>query len=209
MVIHSRSTGFTLLEVLLAMSLLSIMMVLLFTSLNTAAKSWHQGESKIAQVNEKLVVYRFFKRQLSAARPLWDDFSEPPQRYFSFQGDSRQFQFVSTFPNSAIRQGLQLFKIGLDMNDRQRLQVSVTPFYAPVNQSDWQPETVTLISQVDDLKITYFDINHDTWSTHWQENYLPGLVKIKLKLTDYSDWPTMIFRLRLANKQANSIKDRL
>jgi len=57
------------------MTLLSIMMVLLFTSLKICADSWGKGESKITDVNEIAVVYNFFQRDLSVAKPLWNDFS--------------------------------------------------------------------------------------------------------------------------------------
>ncbi|MCK4841551.1 MAG: prepilin-type N-terminal cleavage/methylation domain-containing protein, partial [Methylococcales bacterium] len=97
MSVQQKSRGFTLLEVMLAMTLLSIMVVLLFTTLAICAESWNKGENKIAQVNEKAVVYRFFKRHLPAIKPLWDDFSND-ERVFSFQGQSDNFQFVSVFP---------------------------------------------------------------------------------------------------------------
>ena len=69
----SRSNGFTLIEVLIGMTLLSIMVVLLFTSLKICADSWEKGESKITNVNEMAVVYNFFQQHLSVARPLWND----------------------------------------------------------------------------------------------------------------------------------------
>ncbi len=53
--------GFTLIEVLIAMTLLSIMVVLLFSSLRICAQSWEQGENKITEVNEVAVVYNFFQ----------------------------------------------------------------------------------------------------------------------------------------------------
>ena len=62
--------GFTLIEVLIAMTLLGVMVVLLFSSLRIAAESWEAGETKTAQVNQKAVVYQFFKRHLSSIRPL-------------------------------------------------------------------------------------------------------------------------------------------
>jgi len=64
-----RLAGFTLIEVMLAMTLLSIMVTLLFGSLKICAESWNRGEVKIAEVNEKAVVYQFFKRHLPSIRP--------------------------------------------------------------------------------------------------------------------------------------------
>ena len=66
----ARRNGFTLIEVLIAMTLLGVMVVLLFSSLKVAAQSWNAGENKIAEVNKKAVVYQFFKRHLTAIRPL-------------------------------------------------------------------------------------------------------------------------------------------
>jgi general secretion pathway protein J len=65
-----NANGFTLIEMLIAISLLGIMVVLLFASLRIAAESWNSGEAKISEVNKKAVVYQFFKRHLSNVKPL-------------------------------------------------------------------------------------------------------------------------------------------
>ncbi len=59
-----QAQGFTLIEVLIAMTLLSMMMVLLFASLKICADSWEKGENKINEVNEFAVVYYFFNQHL-------------------------------------------------------------------------------------------------------------------------------------------------
>lgn len=65
-----QANGFTLIEMLIAITLLGVMVTLLFGSLRIAAQSWHSGETKIDQVNRKAVVYQFFKHHLGSARPL-------------------------------------------------------------------------------------------------------------------------------------------
>ena len=62
--------GFTLIEVLLAMTLLSVMMTLLFASLKICAESWEQGEKKINEVNEIAAAVNFFQRHLTVAKPF-------------------------------------------------------------------------------------------------------------------------------------------
>src|SRR5512139_1339393 len=91
--LHLR--GFTLIEVLIAMTMLSIMVVLLFSSLKICADSWEKGESKITDVNEIAVVYNFFQRHLSEAKPLWNDLSKEEEKTFSFQGKTQSLQFIS------------------------------------------------------------------------------------------------------------------
>ena len=90
------------------MTLLGIMVVLLFSSMKICADSWMKGENKITDVNEVAVVYQFFQHHLTTAKPLWDDFSEE-NKVFAFQGKNKELQFVSSFPASAKKSGLQLF----------------------------------------------------------------------------------------------------
>ena len=58
-----RQAGFTLLEMLIGMSLLSVMMVLLFGSLRVCVQNWEAGENKIAQVSQAAIIQHFFINQ--------------------------------------------------------------------------------------------------------------------------------------------------
>lgn len=192
--------GFTLLEVMLAMVLLSIMVVLLFSSLRISAESWDKGESKIAEVNTKAVVYHFFKRYIPVIRPLWNDFSES-DRTLSFQGGRDEFSFVSVFSASADRKGLQLFEIKFDKAEKD-IKVVLTPFYPTIENAEWKREEVILLENVEKFKVSYFakeDFDSNgSWVSNWQgKNNLPLLIKIKITLQDQSFWPEMIFALKI------------
>ena len=201
---HSKQTGFTLIEVMLAMTLLSIMMVLLFASLKISAESWNKGEKKIAEVNEKAVVYQFFKRQLPSIQPVWDEYSEN-DRQLSFQGQEDKLQFVSVFPASSERKGLQLFEVFFDKADEGTIKVTVRPFLQTADQQEQQEaEEVVLLQQVEAFEISYFtqqDIaSEGEWLTAWEEKeQLPALLKISITLQNHSYWPEMVFALKLAS----------
>jgi len=140
--------GFTLMEILIAMSLLGIMVVLLFASLRTSAQSWQKGEDKIAKVNEVAVVYQFFKRHLATAMPLNDDF-DPEKIHFSFAGEPEAISFVSAFPASAAKPGLQLFSLRIMEDDQGRyLQAEMTPFVTILPGVERPKEQITLIDHV-------------------------------------------------------------
>lgn len=199
---NQKTDGFTLLEVMLAMTLLSIMVVLLFSSLKIGAESWEKGESKIAEVNEKAVVYQFFKRHLPSIRPLWNNFSENG-RSFSFQGGRDEVQFVSVFPASADRKGLQLFVVGFDKAEKGIIKVMLKPFYPAAEDQQWQQEEVILLENIEEFELAYLDQedadSNAVWMDSWLEKgHLPVLIKIKITLADHSYWPEMIFALKLA-----------
>lgn len=204
---QKKRHGFTLLEVMLAMSLLSVMVVLLFASLRIAAESWDAGENKIAQVNEKAVVYHFFKRHLLTALPLWDEFSSDERR-FSFIGERDRLQFVSVFPASAGRKGLHIFEVGPDKREQGVITVKLTPFYPTAENEEWEAEEVVLLEHVDDFEITYFgqDPDEGGWMDVWQDKeVLPQLIKIKISLEDESYWPEMIFAPKLTGFQSDGV----
>jgi general secretion pathway protein J len=196
--------GFTLIEVLLAMTLLSVMMTLLFVSLKICAESWEKGEKKIFEVSETAGVVNFFQRHLVMAKPLWNDFTQE-ERLFSFQGDSQSLQFVSSFPASAGRAGLQLFNVSLVKENRENLiKVTIVPFYPVAEGDDWLTEEETLIKGVADFSLAYFGQEEgeteSRWLDQWRErDHLPQLVRIKIELDNEVFWPEMDFELKLAS----------
>jgi general secretion pathway protein J len=201
--------GFTLIEVLLAMTLLSVMMTLLFASLKICAESWEKGEKKIFEVSETAGVVNFFQRHLVMAKPLWNDFTQE-ERSFSFQGDRQSLQFVSSFPASAGRAGLQLFTVGWVNENRQNLiKVTIVPFYPVAEGDDWLTEEETLIKGVADFSLAYFGTEEgeteNRWLDQWLErDHLPKLVRIRIKLENDVFWPEMNFELKLAKGSAIS-----
>jgi len=201
--------GFTLIEVLIAMTLLSIMVVLLFSSLKICADSWEKGESKITDVNEVAVVYNFFQRHLSIVKPLRNDLSKE-ENTFSFKGKAQSLQFVSSFPASAGRSGLQLFSLDLQEEDNEQvIKVTITPFFPVAEGEEWHKEEVTLIRHVTEFSMAYFGsidgVSEGSWQEEWLDiDFLPRLVKINIKLENEIFWPEMIIDLKITGLTNNA-----
>jgi general secretion pathway protein J len=210
---RKASAGFTLIEVLIAMTLLGIMIVLLFSSMKICADSWQKGEDKITEVNDVAVVYQFFQHHLSTAKPLWDDFSEENNKIFAFQGKNQELQFVSSFPASAKKSGLQLFSLKLiNDSDEQLIQVSIKPFYPVAEGEEWRQEEVTLLRHVRNFSLSYFGAEESQPEGSWRDDWLeketqPRLVKIKIERDDGSFWPEMLVDLKVVGLPSNSLPD--
>jgi general secretion pathway protein J len=214
------NSGFTLIEVLIAMTLLSIMVVLLFSSMRICAQSWEKGENKISDVNEVAVVYNFFQRHLSLAIPLSNDFSaqdnvnaagqpggageaaENGSKTLSFQGKKQSLQFVSVFPASAGRSGMQLFSIQTQQQDgEQVINVTLTPFFPAAEGEEWRPEEVVLLRHVSDFSLAYFGKAEGESASSWHDEWLekdvqPQLVKVSISTANGVFWPEMIIALK-------------
>jgi len=204
-----KSQGFTLIEVLISMTLLSMMMVLLFGSLKICADSWEKGEQKITDVNKLAVVFNFFHQHLSLAQPLWNDFTNEEKTY-SFQGKAHSLQFVSAMPASAGRTGLQLFSVNLQSNDNDKfINVTLTPFIPLVDGASWLKEDEILINNVSDFTLSYFGAENgvglDSWQDEWLlKNNLPKLVKINITTDNGISYPEIIIELKVMGATSNN-----
>jgi general secretion pathway protein J len=209
-VINRGCKGFTLIEMLIAMTLLSIMVVLLFSSLKIAADSWNASEARMITINRKAVVYQFFKRHLTTIRPVFA--ATPTQNSQEivpllqvFQGNYQTMQFVASLPMSAARKGLQLFQITSDPDRPANLIVALSPFRSQIGEGATPaqpPEKVVLIHAVKEYHFNYFGSKEEggpaVWNNDWENtDHLPQLIRVTIQLEDGDYWPDMIFPLKI------------
>lgn len=200
-----RRNGFTLIEVLIAITLLGVMVVLLFSSLRIAAESWNAGEGKIADVNQKAVVYQFFKRHLTAVRPLPlidEQAGDVEAGQMAFRGLPQSVRFVAALPAASARKGLQVFQIQPDPERASTLQVSLTPYRQSDAESQAVDPPVVLLEHVAAFRLAYFgkteDVAEQIWRDEWTlADRLPQLIRVRITLEDGSYWPEMVFPLRI------------
>lgn len=185
----------------------------------------------MAEVNEVAVVYNFFQRHLPSATPLFNDFNARPssrstdaigqlvttssgqdgeEKTFSFQGKKQSMQFVSVFPASAGRPGMQLFSIELKQQDQESvILVTLTPFFPVTEGESWRKEEVILLKRVTDFTLTYFGVAGQSGESSWQEEWLakttqPQLVKINISTANGIFWPEMIIAVKATNPVSNN-----
>ena len=197
--LNKISKGFTLIEILIAITLLGIMMVLLFGSLRIGAKNWDAGEEKIVETSQITIVQNFLRTYLASAIPA-DDFNED-EPVFSFVGSGDSIQFASTLPPYGVRKGQHLFKLFLkDEGDTTSLNVSVQTFY-PLEEEEVKDDIV-LLENIEKLEINYFgpdEFGEGTqWDTKWEEKrVLPRLIQIDIQLKDKPPWPALRVATRI------------
>ncbi|WGS84623.1 prepilin-type N-terminal cleavage/methylation domain-containing protein [Methylomonas sp. MED-D] len=208
--------GFTLIEMLIAMTLLSVIVALLFASLRIAAESWNVGEAKLTEVNQKAVVYQFFRRHLSGIKPVpaptEDNESSPTglrtdapdaanqtAETLAFEGRPHAIRFVAALPSASARKGLQTFTVDTDPDSSSVIRVSLVPYG---QLPDTAAEATVLLNNVEDFELAYYGTNAETDKTAWHEQWinaeqLPLLIKVRIVLRDHSFWPDMIFPVRI------------
>lgn len=199
---HPRQRGFTLLEVLIATILLSIMMVLLLGGMRIGADSWEQGERIAERTARMLVVENFFRSQLNDLKPLFESptnarqTGEPPQ--LLFRGGSTFLEFAGTLPPQ-VRGGLYKFKLNLiQEGERNDLKLSLRPFSSGDTLGEAESiEDVLVLENVESLRFSYYRRSlvpqePSAWMENWKELFLPSLIQVEIVVRGEPPWPPII-----------------
>lgn len=95
----SRAKGFTLLEVLIATSLMILLMAALVTGLHIGTRAWQQGEARLRGIHRDEELSGFLARQISSLVPYAAVSREPelPGRLPILEATPLRLRFLSTY----------------------------------------------------------------------------------------------------------------
>jgi len=93
---YSISSGFTLLEVLISLTIMGLILVIIFASLRIGVRAWEKGERDVDTHQRQRIVLGLMKQQISSAcmREVEVGTGKP----FMLRGDDRTLEFVSRIP---------------------------------------------------------------------------------------------------------------
>lgn len=198
-----RERGFTLLEMLVAITLFLLLVSLGYGALRTGARSMEAADKGIAEMNMLRIGWNFIHNALSRAEAV--DSPIAGKNEIMFAGEGETIQFVSDMPAYLGFGGLYMIRISVvDNNGSRQLQLSRIPLSL---FEDWDDETylqkAILVDKVEELKISYYGSTPDStekeWRDRWEEmKVLPLLVKIEITRNSGDNWPLLIARLRHA-----------
>jgi len=211
--------GFTLIEILLVMTLMAAMMGMIYASLNVGVRAWDAGDARVAEASDWRMVERFMRRELGQVFPTrW---RAVPQNYIAFEGSKTNLRYVTALNLEASLQngaagGLQWAELsvvdgGVLLLNRQPFDSTAQNFDALVAPTRDQLSTtppvppVRLMDNVTGFEIAYFgsetDLADPTWREEWRDlARLPTLVKIKVETSRGRDAPEMVFALKVGEE---------
>lgn len=198
---HRSQSGFTLLELLIAITLLGLLTTMLLSGLWLGTRHVARHTARIERSAQVPAVQGFLRTQLADAQPLLDPTSDG--RSIAFDGRPDGLDFVGVAPESLAIGGLQLFSIERDPRAASRLRVHWQLFGVPeVGQGRGIREAV-LLDRVARLAFHYYGaIQPDkppAWHQAWQDmEYLPSLIRLELVFQDGERMPDLTVAIRLS-----------
>ncbi|MGH7036278.1 MAG: type II secretion system protein GspJ [Stellaceae bacterium] len=196
--------GFTLLELLVAISLVAVLSVLLFGGLRIGLRSADAVNRRVDHSAQIALAYDFMQAELADARPL------PTQpgtlrSPIAFTGEPDRLSFVAVPPDHVALGGFQLLRVALQGQGQvRRLVVSwkqIKREAAAAEPAMLRPSI--LLDGVRSVEFAYFGVadrnRPPQWLDHWTGRAtLPQLVRLRIAMADHRRVPDLIVAPRLA-----------
>lgn len=190
------AAGFTLVELLVAMTLIGLISVALFGGLRFGARAWEAGNDRVESFAQLEVVQSLLRRELNLAVSLLGSDGR-----FSFEGEPERLLFTAPGPANFGLGGYYLFELASrDNGPRQDLMLRWRIYRAEqeVRLDDPATEERALLEGVESLEIRYFGDpegqGEPDWEEKWEEQERPpGLVQIRVAFPQGDDrvWPVL------------------
>ncbi len=198
---HRATNGFTLLEVLVSITIFSLMIVVLYAGYRLGIRSWESGERTHAAVSELRLAGSFIRKHTTQAFPLAISKSNAWRLWFD--GEARGLVFVTTMPTYLGQGGMYEMTLKVDQQDdgaslvvsRRLLHPDAEPGRPGVSDL-----ARPLLENLESAQFAYFgatgEDGEESWHTSWQgRQRLPRLVRLRINSKLAGDWPEMVFRL--------------
>jgi len=197
-----RATGFTLLELLVVMALLSGVMLALGASMRTMAQTEVRIDHRLARTDEFRVATTFLRSTLgrvSARKVVAVTQAGAPAWLFATEPDA--MAWVGVMPARHGTGGRYFFRLAVEqLNGKPTLAIRFTPWADIAEFPDWsQAQVRGLVTGVHTFSIRYADIraNPPVWTDKWTvSDRLPEKVSIALE-SDSGPWPELIVPMRV------------
>ncbi len=192
-------SGFTLLEMLLALGLLGVLMGLLGTALVGANRALLAGERYSQRLEEMRSTQNFLYRALQGALPL-EIGASGSEQVMVFDGQPRQLSFAAGL-NSALGGGIRLHVVETVPSGAGRAMQVRFAHLAGTGGTSWgQPQI--LLHDVRALRFSYRGRDEQgrptDWLTQWPwPSRLPQAVRIEMTSDGPVPWFAQVVALRL------------
>lgn len=198
---HAR--GFSLMEVLAALALLSIVLLGVYSGIRTASRIVRSGDQAIQRMDEVRSAQTYLRSELAQALAIpfaETDDGDP----VVFAGDAKTLRFVAPMPGYLSKLGPQLHTVALVDDGRDGYRLEVTLAMLPPDGSDPQPigEPEVLLRGIRKGALSYRGLDDQNRPGDWQDTWpdgrrTPSLVRMALDVGGNVVFPTLVAPIRI------------
>lgn len=202
-----RTRGFTLVELLLAITLMSILLGLTYTGLRAATRSSERGEVLLAAGGELRAAHQFMRRQLNQMLPLPFALAGGNDEIrVVFEGDSGYVKYVAPMPGYLGTGGPQVQLVELAQGDDGNIVIQFSHALLQGFEEDrlFDREPVILLEGVNSAGFEFLGRDEEGeltgWTTTWDQlEDLPVAVRLNLDFAEGLNlhWPDLMASVKV------------
>jgi len=174
-VIKKKEQGFTLLELLISLTILTMVTVIIGAGLRLAMNAWEKGDIETDETQRLRILSSMFSQQLKSVFPYTIEIDS--EQVIVFEGDKNSILFVTT-TDDILYGGLKWIRY--DYKDKTLYyKEGLLPDKELIDNIEGDEEI--LDSEIGEVTFEYFVAHADEWRESWDFNdSLPDAVKIKI-----------------------------
>jgi general secretion pathway protein J len=190
--------GFTLIEVLIAATLLSLLAMLLMGGVHFGTRVMESGLQRTDQTMRLSTAFGFLRNRLEQVQPLEQMAGAKENRAVVFEGGVDRLTFVGVTPHYLAVGGYELLTIHADRHDG-RLHASWRAYGMPAAARD-----TILFDEIAAVEFGYFGSTASgepaRWHPAWHDQpLLPALVRLHIVRRDGRTMPELVVAPRIGS----------
>jgi general secretion pathway protein J len=193
--------GFTLVELLVAFTLFSLLSLLVLGALRFGTTAWQRGSQHSARLEEVLHVQSLLRNAIGRSYPRFTAVTAQAG-YVEFDGDTHALTFLSEGPASLDYGGRFLFTLVVtERNGRHDLMLRARPELAAETAQTTASSERVLLAGLARVAFAYFGRKQGGGAAQWHPDWRkqresPELVRIEIAFPggDAGSWPELVKR---------------
>ncbi len=130
-----RQHGFTLLEMLIAFSMMSLLFLALFSGFNTIGRGWDAADRKMLKTEDMRLISDFLRNQLSQAMVVKIRGEEGP--VYAFEGEDYFVRYAAPLQPLQDSGGIYLIELAVNVDsDGKKLEMRYAPYRPDLSWDD-------------------------------------------------------------------------
>ena len=199
-----RAAGFTLVEVLLALTLMSMLLALAYGGLRASTRATEKGQRVLEDSSRIRMAHQFVRKQMNQLLPLAWEVGEQERERSVFYGDARRIRFVAPMPGYLGFGGPQVQELEFVPGEKgYDLVLSHALLQNFEEEFLYEREPIFLLGNIRNASFSFLGVDEEgeltDWMSSWEDlSMLPVSVSVDIEFNEevYLQWPLLAASVR-------------